>query len=172
MERILTSESAPWSTPGQTKVTNSWHLLCTTKLHTERQNRKREKLFVANYFPILCPDTMGPVLTIGNKQPFWSRICDFFLSAKIFTKLFSRDRFLKKISWKCWWTIIWMRLHIDFNPIVFRYMSNIAQPSWIGGSLRLYRKILLPVPVSSVDLVRTKQSQWKNSFYLNSEKIT
>ena len=34
---ILTSESAPWSTPGHTNVTNSWHLLCTTKLHTEIQ---------------------------------------------------------------------------------------------------------------------------------------
>ena len=34
---ILTSESAPWSTPGQTNVTNSWHLLWTTKLHTERE---------------------------------------------------------------------------------------------------------------------------------------
>ena len=30
----LTSESAPRSTPGQTKVTNSWHLLWTTKLQT------------------------------------------------------------------------------------------------------------------------------------------
>ena len=32
---ILTSESAPLSSPGQTNVTNSWHLLWTTKLHTE-----------------------------------------------------------------------------------------------------------------------------------------
>ena len=32
---ILTSESGPWSAPGHWKVTNSWHLLCTTKLQTE-----------------------------------------------------------------------------------------------------------------------------------------
>lgn len=36
----LTSESAPLSTPGQVNVTNSWHLLWTTKLQTvkTRQN--------------------------------------------------------------------------------------------------------------------------------------
>ena len=124
-------------------------------------------MFVANFFPILCPDTMGPVLAIGNKQPLWSRI--FFLSAKIFTRLFSRYILLKKILWKCWWTIFQMRPHKGFNPIVFRYMSNIAQPSWIGGSLRLYRKILLPVPVSSVDLVRTKTFYLK---FIRSEKAT
>lgn len=31
---VLTSESAPLSAPGHVNVTYSWHLLCTTKLHT------------------------------------------------------------------------------------------------------------------------------------------
>ncbi len=38
---ILTSESGPLSAPGQPNVTNSWHLLCTTKQQT---GRKRIKL--------------------------------------------------------------------------------------------------------------------------------
>lgn len=32
--RWLTSESGPLSAPGHVKETNSWHRLCTTKLHT------------------------------------------------------------------------------------------------------------------------------------------
>ena len=34
---VLTSVSAPLSMPGHTKVTNSWHLLWTTKLQTEKR---------------------------------------------------------------------------------------------------------------------------------------
>jgi len=33
-EKNRTSESGPLSTPGHWNVTNSWHRLCTTKLHT------------------------------------------------------------------------------------------------------------------------------------------
>ena len=52
---ILTSESAPWSTPGQTKVTNSWHLLCTTKLHTEKTKYKAWEIVRCK----LCPVQYG-----------------------------------------------------------------------------------------------------------------
>lgn len=37
---VLTSESGPLSAPGQEKETNSWHLLCTTKLQTARKERQ------------------------------------------------------------------------------------------------------------------------------------
>lgn len=33
---LLTSEAGPLSAPGQEKVTNSWHRLCTTKQQTAK----------------------------------------------------------------------------------------------------------------------------------------
>lgn len=41
--QILTSEAGPLSAPGQEKVTNSWHRLCTTKQQTaERRGTASE----------------------------------------------------------------------------------------------------------------------------------
>lgn len=34
---LLTSEAGPLSAPGQEKVTNSWHRLCTTKQQTAKE---------------------------------------------------------------------------------------------------------------------------------------
>lgn len=36
---VLTSEAGPLSAPGQEKVTNSWHLLCTTKQQTAKRTQ-------------------------------------------------------------------------------------------------------------------------------------
>jgi hypothetical protein len=45
----LTSESAPLSAPGHVNETNSWHLLWTTKLQTEI-NEKCNKLINILYY--------------------------------------------------------------------------------------------------------------------------
>ena len=37
-DRVLTSESGPWSAPGHWNDTNSWQRLWTVKLHTETHN--------------------------------------------------------------------------------------------------------------------------------------
>lgn len=37
---LLTSEAGPLSAPGQEKVTNSWHRLCTTKQQTAKEKRR------------------------------------------------------------------------------------------------------------------------------------
>lgn len=55
---VLTSESGPLSAPGQVNETNSWHRLCTTKLHTETemklcnymQNTQRNSISVKGKF--------------------------------------------------------------------------------------------------------------------------
>lgn len=52
----LTSESAPWSTPGQSKLTYSWHRLWTTKLQTERGKGDMDN-GIWHLSSILEPDT-------------------------------------------------------------------------------------------------------------------
>lgn len=37
--QVLTSEAGPLSAPGQEKVTNSWHRLCTTKQQTAKRRQ-------------------------------------------------------------------------------------------------------------------------------------
>lgn len=50
--QILTSEAGPLSAPGQEKVTNSWHRLCTTKQQTaERREGQRQSCAMG---PELC----------------------------------------------------------------------------------------------------------------------
>lgn len=43
LQSLLTSVSGPLSAPGQEKETNSWHLLCTTKQHTAKKKKRKER---------------------------------------------------------------------------------------------------------------------------------
>lgn len=81
---ILTSEAGPLSAPGQEKVTNSWHRLCTTKQQTtkektqERGERKedinkpgpQDKAFIK-----MNKTTSNPICGQSLSCPHWTVPC-------------------------------------------------------------------------------------------------